>query len=67
MTALVLRDNTWNPYIDQIEIGEEISGGEFGVANQATRQLAENVFYLKAENVLLKQQIHDLTTRLDNL
>lgn len=67
MTALVLRDNTWNPFIDQVEIGEEISGGEFGVANQATRQLAENVFYLKAENVLLKQQIQDLTTRLDDL
>ena len=67
MTALVLRDNTWNPYIDQIETGEEISGGEFGVANQATRQLAENVFNLKAEKVLLKQQKQEITTRLDNI
>lgn len=67
MTALTLRPDTWNPYIDQVESGEEISGGEFGIANIATRQLAENVFYLKDENAVMKQQIQELTTRLDNL
>ena len=67
MTALTLQPNTWNPYIDQVEIGEEISGGEFGIANQATRQLAENVFYLKAENASLKQQIQALSERIDSL
>lgn len=67
MTALALRPDTWNPYIDQVEVGEEISGGEYGIANQATRQLAENVFYLKAENAAMKQQIQALSERIDSL
>ena len=37
----------WNASINQVEAGEEIRGGKDGTANIATKQLAENIFYLK--------------------
>lgn len=37
----------WNEQINQVEKGEYITGGADGNANLATRQLAENVFWLK--------------------
>ena len=37
----------WNASINQVEAGEEIRGGVDGTANIATKQLAENIFYLK--------------------
>lgn len=45
----------WNDEINQVENGEPITGGALGNANLASRQLAENIFYLKqkTENDLL--------------
>ena len=40
----------WNNGINQLENGEPISGGVAGNANIATRQLAENVFFLRNES-----------------
>ena len=37
----------WNDEINQVEPGELISAGPNGNANSATRQLAENIWYLK--------------------
>ena len=37
----------WNNEINQVEPGELISAGPNGNANLATRQLAENIWYLK--------------------
>ena len=37
----------WNDEINQVEPGELISAGPNGNANLATRQLAENIWYLK--------------------
>ena len=37
----------WNDEINQVEPGELISAGPNGSANLATRQLAENIWYLK--------------------
>jgi hypothetical protein len=37
----------WNDEINQVEPGELISAGPTGNANLATRQLAENIWYLK--------------------
>ena len=63
MTALVL-ENKWNPTINQVEVGEEISAGPDGNANIATRQLAENVFFLKAENAAMKAQIEAILVQI---
>ena len=37
----------WNSFINKVDAGEEISGGDLGNANIATRQLAENVMFLR--------------------
>ena len=37
----------WNDEINQVDPGELISAGPNGNANLATRQLAENIWYLK--------------------
>ena len=37
----------WNLSINQVEVYEPITGGPNGNANLATRQLAENIWYLK--------------------
>ena len=37
----------WNDEINQVENGEPITGGALGNANIASRQLAENIWYLK--------------------
>ncbi|MGP4716915.1 phage baseplate protein [Psychrobacter sp. T6-6] len=37
----------WNPDINQVDINEPILGGDGGNANQATRQLGENVLWLR--------------------
>lgn len=37
----------WNDKINQVEKGEFITGGSDGNANLATRQLAENIFFLR--------------------
>lgn len=46
MSNLVLNPK-WNTSINQVENGELISGGPDGNANLATKQLAENVWFLK--------------------
>ena len=58
MSNLVLNPK-WNTSINQVENGELISGGADGNANLATKQLAENVWFLKdkVEN--------DLATKAD--
>ena len=37
----------WNAFINKVDAGEEITGGDLGNANIATRQLAENVMFLR--------------------
>ena len=37
----------WNSFINKVDAGEEITGGDLGNANIATRQLAENVMFLR--------------------
>ena len=46
MSNLVLNPK-WNTSINQVENGELISGGADGNANLATKQLAENIWFLK--------------------
>ena len=54
MSSLTINPK-WNSEINQVENGEPITGGVLGNANLASRQLGENVFYLKqkTENDLL--------------
>ena len=47
----------WNPVINQVEMGEEISGGPNGNANIATRQLAENIFWLRDSMYEVMQKV----------
>lgn len=46
MTNLTLNPQ-WHAAINQVENGEFITGGPSGNANRATKQLAENLFWLK--------------------
>ncbi len=39
----------WHDTINQVEVNEDITGGADGNANLATKQLAENVFWLKQQ------------------
>lgn len=41
----------WHDNINQVEVTEPIVGGDGGNANLATRQLAENTFYLEQERI----------------
>lgn len=50
----------WNTAINQVEISEYITGGASGNANQATRQLAENVFWLKQQTESEVQELQKL-------
>jgi hypothetical protein len=54
MSSLTINPK-WNTEINQVENGEPITGGALGNANLASRQLGENIFYLKqkTENDLL--------------
>lgn len=56
MSSLTINPK-WNTEINQVENGEPITGGSLGNANIASRQLGENVFYLKqkVENDLLSK------------
>lgn len=47
-------DLKWNPVINEIAFGELARGGPDGNINAATRQLAENIFWLK-DDVATKQ------------
>lgn len=40
---------TWHDSINQVETNEAITGGASGNANLATKQLAENIFWLKQQ------------------
>jgi hypothetical protein len=51
----------WNSSINQVENGELISGGPDGNANLATKQLAENIWFLK------DKVDNDLATKADKL
>jgi hypothetical protein len=58
----------WNSEINQVENGEPITGGALGNANIASRQLGENIFYLKqkVENDLAtKANKADVYTKTD--
>ena len=46
MSSLTINPK-WNSEINQVENGEPITGGALGNANLASRQLGENIFYLK--------------------
>ena len=46
MSSLTINPK-WNDEINQVENGEPITGGALGNANIASRQLAENIWYLK--------------------
>ena len=56
----------WNSSINQVEVYEPITGGANGNANLATKQLAENVFYLKNEISTLSIEINDTNKKLDS-
>jgi hypothetical protein len=58
MSNLVLNPK-WNTSINQVENGELISGGPDGNANLATKQLAENIWFLK------DKVDNDLATKAD--
>jgi hypothetical protein len=58
MSNLVLNPK-WNSSINQVENGELISGGPDGNANLATKQLAENIWFLK------DKVDNDLATKAD--
>ena len=65
MSNIVLNPK-WNSNINQVENGELISGGPDGNANLATKQLAENLWFLKdkTENdLLLKADKSDVYTK----
>jgi hypothetical protein len=67
MSSLTINPK-WNSEINQVENGEPISGGTLGNANLATRQLGENIFYLKqkTENDLLtKANKADIYTKTE--
>lgn len=71
MSSLTINPK-WNSEINQVENGEPITGGALGNANIASRQLGENIFYLKqkVENDLLtKANKVDVYTKnqIDNL
>lgn len=67
MSSLTINPK-WNTEINQVENGEPITGGVLGNANLATRQLGENIFYLKqkTENDLLtKANKADIYTKTE--
>ena len=67
MSNLVLTPK-WNTSINQVENGELISGGPDGNANLATKQLAENIWFLKdkTENdLLLKADKNSVYTKIE--
>ena len=67
MSNIVLNPK-WNTSINQVENGELISGGPDGNANLATKQLAENLWYLKdkTENdLLLKADKNSVYTKTE--
>jgi hypothetical protein len=55
----------WNSSINQVEVYEPITGGANGNANLATRQLAENIFYLRDEVSALSVEINDTNKKFD--
>ena len=58
----------WNSTINQVENGELISGGPDGNANLATKQLAENVWFLKDKvdnDLSLKANKSDVYTKTE--
>jgi hypothetical protein len=55
----------WNLSINQVEVYEPITGGANGNANLATRQLAENIFYLRDEISTLSIEINDTNKKFD--
>lgn len=55
----------WNLSINQVEVYEPITGGANGNANLATRQLAENIFYLRDEVSALSVEINDTNKKFD--
>lgn len=58
----------WNSFINKVDAGEEITGGDFGNANIATRQLAENVMFLRDSMfTLVTDATTDLTETVENL
>jgi hypothetical protein len=67
MSSLTINPK-WNSEINQVENGEPITGGALGNANLASRQLGENIFYLKqkVENDLAtKANKADVYTKTD--
>ena len=56
----------WNSSINQVEVYEPITGGANGNANLATRQLAENIFYLRDEVSALSVEINDTNKKFDD-
>jgi hypothetical protein len=71
MSNLVLNPK-WNSSINQVENGELISGGPDGNANLATKQLAENIWFLKDKfdnDLVTKADKSDVYTKTatDNL
>ena len=55
----------WNSAINQVEAYEPITGGANGNANLATKQLAENVFYLKNEITTISLEVNDTNKNLN--
>ena len=55
----------WNLSINQVEVYEPITGGANGNANLASKQLAENVFYLKNEITTISLEVNDTNKKLN--
>ena len=55
----------WNSAINQVESYEPITGGANGNANLASKQLAENVFYLKNEITTISLEVNDTNKKLN--
>ena len=55
----------WNSAINQVEAYEPITGGANGNANLASKQLAENVFYLKNEITTISLEVNDTNKKLN--
>ena len=55
----------WNSSINQVEVYEPITGGANGNANLASKQLAENVFYLKDEITTISLEVNDTNKKLN--
>ena len=55
----------WNSAINQVESYEPITGGANGNANLASKQIAENVFYLKNEITTISLEVNDTNKKLN--